>query len=258
MFDYSSGVLVIGVGGCGSKIISLCSEMPRLAVDAGGSPSLRLPFLTVCPIADNATGCGTDANYGYDSACMEIEKLNTFLLGFDNIILVAGLGGGAVSGATVPIAEYCASKSKNVAVVALFPFDFEGKRRRRTAINSIINLEKCAHNVYIIMQKENDGKTFQENMALHDKYAVDVLCQAYRKIAYKKHEHISNSQVCNNIKNKNDFLLADWQSIKNYFGAEYRKYNIEHFMYNHKQTDGFSIIDLCGEIEIENTEDEQK
>ncbi|MDF1884551.1 hypothetical protein JHD49_11430, partial [Sulfurimonas sp. SAG-AH-194-C21] len=94
-----------------------------------------------------------------------ISKKQLFKLtqSFETVYVVATLGGGVGSGATVEIIEYLTSLEKEVFVFVTMPFSFEGKARNTVAINALKSIQDTSSNITIMhnddLIKKDDSKS---------------------------------------------------------------------------------------------------
>ena len=92
-------------------------------------------------------GAGGDPHLGRASAEADLEVILPVCAGVDMIFLVAGLGGGTGSGATPIVARAARESGALVMALVTLPFDFEGARRQRQALDGLQQLKAVADSV---------------------------------------------------------------------------------------------------------------
>lgn len=100
-------------------------------------------------------GCGGQIECGammVDSASK--KELYDLVDSFEKTYIIATLGGGVGSGATAQIIDYLYTLGKEVVVVAVLPFSFEGKKRNDVAQDALKEIQTINKDVIII---ENDA-----------------------------------------------------------------------------------------------------
>ncbi len=137
-------VLVVGIGGCGIRILNFLRGNPRakwlvtLAVDTdGGVLAGAHADASINASADwnskSCAGCGGDVLRGERAVSHERANLKEHLRGFSLIIVTGGLGGGTATGGVRTLA----SVAREAGIPAIFllttPFSFEAHSRRKNA-----------------------------------------------------------------------------------------------------------------------------
>ena len=107
----------------------------------------------------------------------QLYKLST---SFQELYIVASLGGGVGSGATAEIVEYLNTLDKEVFVFVTMPFSFEGKTRNSIAQKALKNIQAVNNNITILnnddLLKHNNSKSL----------GIKEAFQISSKIIYKK------------------------------------------------------------------------
>jgi len=96
-------------------------------------------------------GCGGQTECGamiVDSTSK--KQLFDLVDPFEKTYVIATLGGGVGSGATAQIVEYLNMIGKEVVVVAILPFSFEGKNRNDVAKTALMEIQYINKDVIII------------------------------------------------------------------------------------------------------------
>ena len=87
-------------------------------------------------------GTGMNVDLGKRAAEKQREKIEKIFKGQDLSILIASLGGGVSSGASLVFAE-AGQSQKNIALgIFILPFSFEGEKRMRLAKNTLKDLRE--------------------------------------------------------------------------------------------------------------------
>jgi cell division protein FtsZ len=95
-------------------------------------------------------GSGMNPEIGKLSAKESYKEIENSLKEGDIVFLTAGLGGGTGSGAAPIISEI--TKKNGILTVGIFtlPFSFEGKKRKKIALNSLEELRKKVDTLVVI------------------------------------------------------------------------------------------------------------
>lgn len=138
----------IGVGGCGSNIAEYlylknlgnvdyaCINTNDVVLQKRTKSKLLIGHSVV-----RGAGCGGNPELGKLSATADKNQIDAFVSGAAMIFVCAGIGGGTGGGATPVIARIAQDSGHKVIVLAVMPFDFEGKRLLR-ARSSVDDLRK--------------------------------------------------------------------------------------------------------------------
>jgi hypothetical protein len=150
-------IAVVGCGGAGNNTIHRLSalENRNLRPIAINTDKVHIELID-CP---TKVLIGEDLTHGLGAAgCPEIgeqcalnakEELSSVLGHPDLVFVVAGLGGGTGTGASVVIAKIAKDEGAFVISVVSMPFSFEG-RRKEVAEKGLDNLKKVANCVIVI------------------------------------------------------------------------------------------------------------
>jgi|GEM_PF-5886984 len=150
-------IAVVGCGGAGNNTIHRLSalENKNLRPIAINTDKVHIELID-CP---TKVLIGEDLTHGLGAAgCPDIgeqcalnakDELSTVLGHPDLVFVVAGLGGGTGTGASVVIAKIAKDEGAFVISVVSMPFSFEG-RRKQVAERGLENLKKVANCVIVI------------------------------------------------------------------------------------------------------------
>ncbi|MDD5568847.1 MAG: cell division protein FtsZ [Candidatus Pacebacteria bacterium] len=154
----STKIKVIGVGGSGCNTISRLMqaniknvELISVNTDAQDLKKKNAHLkLRIGKQATKGLGAGMNPELGKLSAKENAKEIEDVLAGADIIFLTAGLGGGTGSGAAPIIADLAKKGGVLTIGVITLPFAFEGKKRKRIALNSLEEIKKSIDTVVVI------------------------------------------------------------------------------------------------------------
>ena len=136
--------LVIGLGGCGIRILEYLRANPRakwlvtLAVDTdGGVLAGTHADAVINASADwnskSCAGCGGDIIRGERAISHERANLKQHVRGFSLMIVTGGLGGGTATGGIRTLASVAREEGIPTIFLLTTPFSFEAHSRRKNA-----------------------------------------------------------------------------------------------------------------------------
>lgn len=144
-----SDLLVIGVGGAGKHIAyrtQACVGGRGLAVNTE-SESLRSSQLPEKLLISSR--CYADeAILGAGEGAASIRSLRAALYGTTRVLILAGLGGRAGSGAMPLIAKLAQEKGCEIVAGVCLPFSYE--KRREVALDSLGRLKEHCDSIFIL------------------------------------------------------------------------------------------------------------
>jgi cell division protein FtsZ len=151
-------IKVVGVGGAGSNTIDRLTKsrikgVDLLSINTDIQDLKKKNAHIKLRIGEKTTkglGSGMKPEVGKLSAKENYKQIEELLKGSDIVFLTAGLGGGTGSGATPIISEI--TKKLNILTVGIFtlPFSFEGKKRKKIALDSLEEIEKKVNTLIVI------------------------------------------------------------------------------------------------------------
>ena len=151
-------IKVVGIGGAGSNTIDRLTKsrikgVDLLSVNTDIQDLKKKNAHIKLRIGEKTTkglGSGMKPEVGKLSAKENYKQIEELLKGSDIVFLTAGLGGGTGSGATPIISEI--TKKLNILTVGIFtlPFSFEGKKRKKIALDSLEEIEKKVNTLIVI------------------------------------------------------------------------------------------------------------
>ncbi len=143
-------IRVVGVGGGGGSIVSEMAKSLKgvsfLVADTDQRTFKKIPRgVRTFQFGEDLTyglGTGMNVDLGKRAAEKQREKIEKIFKGQDLSVLVASLGGGVSSGASLVFAE-AAQNQKNIALgIFILPFSFEGEKRMRLAKSTLKDLRE--------------------------------------------------------------------------------------------------------------------
>lgn len=151
-------IKVIGVGGAGSNTIdrltrSKIKNVELISINTDAQDLKKKEAHLKLRIGDKITkglGAGMKPEIGKLSAKESYKEIEETLKDSDIIFLTSGLGGGTGSGA-MPIVSEIAKKSGALTIgIVTLPFSFEGKKRKKIALNSLDEIRKKVDTMVVI------------------------------------------------------------------------------------------------------------
>ncbi len=151
-------IYVVGIGDAGNNVINhiLHEGLGRLRCVAVNTNDLALRQSVArikVPIGQMITkglGAAGDPQKGKQAAEETSRVLYEVLHDADQVVLVAGMGGGTGSGATAVIARIAREQGARVSAVMQYPFTFEGTQRQQIAQNTLQQLEPWVDDMTVI------------------------------------------------------------------------------------------------------------
>ena len=185
-------IKVVGVGGGGSNAVSRMykERMPSveyLVINTDKQALLRCDVPLRISIGDQLTegkGVGGNPEKGARAANESREQLFESLSEVDMVFVAAGMGGGTGTGAAPAIAEIAKQTGALTVGVVTTPFDFEGTRRMKNAIEGIEKL-KANVDTLLIIPNERLSMICDEEITTQNAFdmADDVLKLGVQSIA---------------------------------------------------------------------------
>ncbi len=130
-------------------------------------------------------GCGGKAEVGRAAAQEDLDRIKDILADSDMVFITAGMGGGTGSGGAPVVAEVLSKLNSPPLVVGVVtkPFDFEGPRRMKQALEAIDELTRHCDCI-IVVPNEKLMATMPKGCSLQDAFheADTVLLKAVQGI----------------------------------------------------------------------------
>jgi cell division protein FtsZ len=190
--EKKSIIKVIGVGGGGTNAVNHMFfqgiEGVEFAITNTDVQSMEESPIGVKiqlgPVLTEGRGAGSKPEIGKQACIESIDHIREFLNdGTKMLFITAGLGGGTGTGAAPIVAK--AAKDMGILSVAIvtLPFQFEGQRRMRQALEGLVELKKNVDSILVI---SNDKlRNMFGNLELSDAFgqADQILTTAAKGIA---------------------------------------------------------------------------
>ena len=150
--------LLVGIGGAGTNIVVAASQqIPDVAwflvanTDAESLRSVKKSHPQIQTLLLGPTICRGQPNAGefsfeHKAAIESQDSITEHLTNAEKLLVVAGLGGGAGTGATPVFVELGTKCCRSVFAVVVKPFAFEGEKRMEQAEQCIVSL---GHYLYL-------------------------------------------------------------------------------------------------------------
>ncbi|OYT43465.1 MAG: cell division protein FtsZ [Candidatus Aenigmarchaeota archaeon ex4484_56] len=154
---YKARILVIGVGGMGSNVITKITEMDikgaetvAINTDAGHLVMTKAnKKILIGKESTKGLGAGGDPEIGKKAAEESRNELKDLLSEVDLVFLVCGLGGGTGTGAAPVISRIAKEQGALVISAGTLPFQIEGARMAK-AEDGLYQLRQTCDTVIII------------------------------------------------------------------------------------------------------------
>ncbi|MFH0844829.1 MAG: cell division protein FtsZ [Pseudomonadota bacterium] len=190
--NYDARIKVTGIGGAGGNAINNMIAANLKGVDFivanTDSQSLeRSSCSTRIQLGATLTkglGAGSDPEIGRLAAEESIDEIRESLTGADMAFITAGMGGGTGTGGAPTVARIAKEEGALTVAVVTKPFQFEGEKRMRRALEGIQKLKKEVDTLIIIPNERlknlgDKNTTFKELIVCAD----EVLLQAVKGIS---------------------------------------------------------------------------
>ena len=175
-------ILVLGVGGAGGNAINAMIDsglqgVEFVAVNTDAQDLKANKADAKIQIGMNLTkglGAGAKNDIGQAAADESLNEIISYIQGSNMIFITAGMGGGTGTGASHVIAR--AAKELNILTVGVItlPFDYEGPKRMRRAIEGWDQLKRHLDTSIVVPNQNlfkiaNESTTFEESFELSNK-----------------------------------------------------------------------------------------
>ena len=172
-------ILVLGIGGAGGNAINEMIEsgmegVEFVAINTDAQDLKKSKAHAKIQIGMNLTkglGAGAKHNIGQAAADESIAEIVNYIQGSNMVFIAAGMGGGTGTGASHVIAK--AAKELNILTVGVttLPFDYEGSKRMRRAIEGLEALKKHLDTTIVVPNQNlfkvaSETTTFEESFHL--------------------------------------------------------------------------------------------
>jgi len=185
-------IKVIGVGGAGGNAVNRMiasglrgteflianTDIQALTGNMAGRK------LQIGPNLTKGLGSGGDPSIGRRAAEEDEQSIADFLEGADMVFITAGMGGGTGTGAAPVVARVARQLGALTVAVVSRPFDFEGRRRGRQAIDGLNEL-RAEVDTLIVIPNQRLLHVVGKDTPLTEAFAVadEVLLKATKGIS---------------------------------------------------------------------------
>lgn len=173
-------IRIFGIGGGGCSIVKHISEIiPKsnhitfTAVNTDvqsldGMPKDIKTFILGKEIT-NGLGCGMNADLGQEIAHNNRELIQKEIEKSDFCVIISTLGGGTGSGMVPIFSQVIKAVKKPSLGIFTLPFEFEGEKRKKIAVNSLENIEGNL-SATIVIPNENIFKVIDPKTAIKESF----------------------------------------------------------------------------------------
>jgi cell division protein FtsZ len=185
-------VRIVGVGGGGNNAVNRMIEAGIRGVDfiaintdaQALSMSQSLRKIVIGSRAARGLGAGGDPASGAKAAEISRDVLEETLAGSDMVFITAGMGGGTGTGAAPIIAQIARAHQALTVAVVTIPFQFEGNRRWKVALEGVARLREVV-DALIVIPNERLYQIVDRQMSVVEAFrlADDVLRQGVQGIS---------------------------------------------------------------------------
>jgi cell division protein FtsZ len=186
-------IKVIGVGGAGLTVLD---QLLR-----GGLAGVAFAAVNTDPASLAATaapeklhletrllrgmGSGGDPDRGRTAAQENLPRLKSLCEGMDVIFIIAGLGGGAGTGISPVLARAAKETGALVIGFVMTPFDCEGTRRQRLALQGLTEFQAAADGLICLPNQKvfkliDENTTALETFRITNEYLADGVRSFWR------------------------------------------------------------------------------
>ena len=189
---YNAKIKVIGVGGAGGNAINNMIATKLRGVDfivantdcQDLDRSMCSHKIQLGPSITMGLGAGADPEVGKLSCEESINDVKDAVDNSDMVFITAGMGGGTGTGASPVAAKECKDSGALTVAVVTKPFEFEGEKRMKRAVEGIEELKKEVDSLIIIPNERlkalgDKSTSFKDLIARAD----EVLLQAVKGIS---------------------------------------------------------------------------
>lgn len=188
----NSIIKVVGVGGGGGNAVAHMFQQGIIGVDFAicNTDAQAMEFspigvkISLGPNLTEGRGAGSKPETGKEACIESIDEIRKFLAdGTKMLFVTAGMGGGTGTGAAPIIAKAAREMGILTVGIVTLPFQFEGMRRKRQAMEGLENLKK---NVDAMIVISNDKlKEMYGDLTLSSAFnnADNILATAAKSIA---------------------------------------------------------------------------
>ena len=185
-------IKVVGVGGAGGNAVNRMIAANLRGVEfmiantdiQALTGSMATKKLQIGPMLTKGLGSGGDPMVGRRAAEEDEQAIADLLEGADMVFITAGMGGGTGTGAAPVVAKVARQMGALTVAVVSRPFDFEGRKRGRQAIDGLAEL-RAEVDTLIVIPNQRLLHVVGKDTPLTDAFAVadEVLLKATKGIS---------------------------------------------------------------------------
>jgi len=220
--EFNIKIKILGVGGGGCNMIEHLREkylqdfsaeyIDLIAINTDIQVLNNSQSKTIA-IGKNLTkglGAGMRPEIGRDAALENYEEIVEELEGADMVFIASGMGGGTGTGAAPIVAQAAKEVGALTISIVTKPFNFEGSKRKKYAIEGIKELEKFTDSL-IVIENEKLKKVEANNLSFKGAFKMvdNVLARAVQGII---------GIILDSGKNDINVDFADLKTILSYSG----------------------------------------
>lgn len=171
-------LLFIGIGFAGCKILSITNKnIAKLFIDTDPKVIEKYAGLRIGAVCCGKYSAGGDIELGKEAIEESKDKILKAVQEFNNIVIIAPLGGGTTLGATPKLIELLINNNKNVQLITNLPFDIEGERKANLSILTLQAIQKlCPVKVLAnIDYKQLVNVTYDDVLNLQDEVYIKTI-----------------------------------------------------------------------------------
>ena len=185
---HAAKLKVVGVGGGGGNAINtmIAGSLQGVEFIAANTDAkaLEMNEASVKIQLGQGLGAGGNPEVGRQAAQQNRAQLEEALAGADMVFVTAGMGGGTGTGGAPVIAQLARETGALCVGVVTKPFDFEGRKRSRYALQGIEELKEHVDSLIVIPNQRLLNIVGKNTTVLEAfKKADEVLLQAVKGIA---------------------------------------------------------------------------
>ncbi|MFO7739217.1 MAG: cell division protein FtsZ [Desulfatiglandaceae bacterium] len=189
---YNAKIKVVGIGGAGGNAINnmISSNLRGVDFIVANTDCQDLDRsacsykIQLGPSVTMGLGAGADPDIGKLSCEESINEVRESVENSDMVFITAGMGGGTGTGASPVAAKECRESGALTVAVVTKPFNFEGEKRMKRALEGIENLKQEVDSLIVIPNERlkslgSKETSFRDLIARAD----EVLLQAVKGIS---------------------------------------------------------------------------
>lgn len=168
-------LLFIGIGFAGCKILSKTNNnIAKLFIDTDSTVIENYSGLRIGAICCGKYSAGGDIELGEAALKESKDEILKAVQEFNNIVIIAPLGGGTTLGATPKLIELLVNNNENVQLITNLPFDIEGERKANLSKLTLKTIQElCPVKVLAnIDYKQLTNVTYDDVLNLQDEIYI--------------------------------------------------------------------------------------